>query len=101
MIGAVVRQGIPEVTSESVDNYAPDQLVVIDEITPALYWDSPYAIAMALIDAFPEYNPEKVGLHQLSELIAKLPGFTDDLELANERILVDIQIVWYEEFTNE
>ena len=84
-----------------MDNYAPVQLVVIDEITPALYWDSPYAIAMALIDAFPEYNPEKVGLHQLSELITKLPGFNDDFELANERILVDIQIVWYEEFANE
>ena len=88
-------------TTGSVDNYATVQLVVIDDITPALYWDSPYAIAMALIDAFPEYNPEEIGLHQMSELIAQLPGFTDDLELANERILVDIQIIWYEEFTNE
>ena len=88
-------------TPESLDDHPHVQLAVIDEITPTLYWDSPYAIAMALIDALPEYNPEEVGLHQLSELIAKLPGFTDDLELANERILVDVQIAWYEEFTNE
>jgi FeS assembly protein IscX len=68
---------------------------------PALYWDSAYAIAMALIEIYPELDPEVVGLEELAELIETLPGFVDDPALATERILIDIQIVWYEEKTQE
>ena len=69
---------------------------MIDE----LFWDSTYAIALALIEQHPELNPEDVGLAELAELIENLPGFSDDPDLATERILLDIQIVWYEEITN-
>ena len=62
-----------------------------------LYWDSTYAIAMALIEHYPDRNPVDVGLFELAELVERLPGFQDDPALANERILLDIQTVWYEE----
>ena len=66
-----------------------------------LYWDSAYAIALALIDNFPERNPEDVGLMELSELVEKLPGFNDDSRMVTERMLLDIQISWFEELNNE
>ena len=69
---------------------------MIDE----LYWDSTYAIALALIQHHPDLDPEDVGLEEMAELIEDLPGFSDDPALATERILLDIQIVWYEETTN-
>ncbi len=65
----------------------------------ALYWDSPYAIALALIEQHPELEPEAVGLEQMADLILKLPDFKDDPALVTERMLIDIQITWYEEMT--
>ncbi len=65
--------------------------------TIELYWDATYAIAMELIAHYPQLYPEDVGLHEMSELIETLPGFRDDPSLVTERILLDIQIVWYEE----
>ncbi len=67
----------------------------------ALYWESPYAIAMALIDQHPKLDPEEVGLEQMVELIERLPGFKDDPALATERILLDIQITWFEEYIEQ
>ena len=68
--------------------------------TPQLYWESTYAIAVGLITQYPERNPEDVGLEELVQLIESLPGFDDDPTMVTERILLDIQIVWYEEATN-
>lgn len=68
--------------------------------TQELFWDATYAIAMALIDQYPERSPEEVGLNEMAEMIEQLPGFVDDPALATERILIDIQIVWYEEAVN-
>jgi FeS assembly protein IscX len=76
-------------------------LEAINRKLPALYWDSTYAIAVALIDAYPEKDPDEVGLHELADIVPTLQGFKDFPELANERILIDIQIAWYEELTNE
>ncbi|PID84908.1 MAG: Fe-S assembly protein IscX [Chloroflexi bacterium] len=67
---------------------------------PELFWDAEYAIAMALIEQYPEKSPEDVGLQEMAEMIETLPGFSDDPALATERILMDIQIVWYEEAVN-
>lgn len=66
---------------------------------PELYWDSTYAIVVALMEIYPQYNPENVGLDELVELITALPGFNDDLALVTERILLDILTLWYEEAT--
>jgi FeS assembly protein IscX len=68
--------------------------------TPELFWDATYAIAMALIDQYPDKSPEDVGLNEMTAMIEKLPGFSDDPALVTERILMDIQIVWYEEAVN-
>lgn len=64
----------------------------------ALYWDSPYAIALALMEQHPELNPEIVGLAQMADLIEQLPDFKDDPALVTERMLIDIQITWFEEY---
>jgi len=62
-----------------------------------LYWDATYEIVLSLIDQHPDTNLDAMGLQQLYELIVALPGFADDLELANEGILTDILREWYEE----
>ena len=65
-----------------------------------LYWESTYAIAIALMDQYPERNPEDVGLEELAKLVESLSSFVDDPGMVTERILLDIQTVWYEEATN-
>ncbi len=65
--------------------------------TPELYWDSTYAIVMALIDQYPEQDPTQVGLHELMRCILALPGFSDDPTIVTEQGLLDILTVWYEE----
>jgi FeS assembly protein IscX len=65
-----------------------------------LYWDSTYAIAVALLEHHPQRGPEDVGLDEMAQLIENLPGFQDDPALATEQILLDIQTVWYEEALN-
>ena len=65
-----------------------------------LYWESTYAIVVALMTQYPERNPEDVGLEELAGLVETLPGFADDPAMVTERILLDIQTVWYEEATN-
>ncbi len=64
---------------------------------PELYWDTTYAIALSLIDHHPDVAPDSVGLTELATMIENLPNFKDDPALANDRILMDIQITWYEE----
>jgi FeS assembly protein IscX len=64
---------------------------------PELYWDATYAIVLALMAHYPNHHPEDVGLHQLFDLIVALPGFKDDPAIVTERILLDIQNIWYEE----
>lgn len=64
-----------------------------------LYWDATYAVAVALMEIYPEVRPESVGLDELARMIESLPNFVDDPALVTERILLDIQITWYEEAT--
>lgn len=72
----------------------------MDGYVPELYWESTYAIGMALIAHHPERSPEEVGLQELAELVEALPGFKDDPAMVTERMLLDIQIVWFEEASN-
>ena len=72
----------------------------MDGHVPELYWESTYAISVALMEDHPERNPEDVGLQELAELVAALPGFNDDPAMVTERILLDILNVWYEEASN-
>ncbi len=68
-----------------------------DLVIEDLYWDSTYAVAIALMAQHPAVNPEDVGLFELADLVELLPGFQDDPTVVTERILLDIQTVWYEE----
>lgn len=70
-------------------------------IGSALFWDSTFAIVVSLMANHPDYRPEDIGLVELAEIVQALPGFVDDPALVNERILIDIQTVWYEEMTNQ
>jgi FeS assembly protein IscX len=70
---------------------------LIEKHFPEIYWESTYAIAMALIAQYPHTHPESVGMTEMAEMIQSLPGFADDPSMVTERILLDIQIVWYEE----
>lgn len=72
-----------------------------EDYEPVLYWDSAYAIAMALLKYRPELEPEVTGLHELADIVEQLPGFVDEPTLVNERLLLDIQIAWYEEITDK
>jgi len=74
---------------------------MISHSGPALYWDSTYGIAMALMQSHPELDPDNLGLEELLGFIEELPGFVDDPELANERLLLDVLATWLEEFGNE
>ena len=72
----------------------------VSQQPPQLYWESTYAITVALMSHFPEHSPEDVGLEELAQLVEALPGFADDPGMVTERILLDIQTVWYEEANN-
>ena len=65
-----------------------------------LYWDSTYAITIALLEHHPRCNPENVGLDEMALMIEKLPGFEDDPSQVTEQFLLDIQTTWYEEAPN-
>ena len=69
----------------------------MDGRIPELYWESTYAICVALMEHYPDHNPIDVGLAELVELVTALPGFEDDPDMYTERILLDIQNVWLEE----
>ena len=50
----------------------------VTEHEPELYWDSTYAIVVALMEHYPQRRPEAVGLEELAALVEALPGFQDD-----------------------
>lgn len=71
---------------------SPSELPILE-----LFWDSPYAIVVTLLEHYPDKNPTDIGLDELADLVEQLPGFSDDPALVNERFLLDIQSMWYEE----
>lgn len=92
---------LPRGSSFYSEENPPFQKVVIGEREPTLYWDSTYAIARALIDTYPKKKPEETGLEELLSLVAGLRQFNDDIALATDRMLLDIQITWFEELSDE
>lgn len=69
----------------------------MDGAEPELFWDSTYAICLALMQHYPNIEPVGVGIWELAELVESLPNFMDDPAMVTERILLDIQSTWYEE----
>lgn len=62
-----------------------------------LTWEDSYAIALALIEKFPDVELENVSLGMVNRWTLELPGFDDDPDLVNDEILLAIYHVWIEE----
>jgi FeS assembly protein IscX len=71
----------------------------LTDAEPELFWDSTYAIVVALMEHYPQQRPVDTGLEALAALVESLPGFQDDPALVTEQLLLDILTVWYEEAT--
>ncbi|MGD9093056.1 MAG: Fe-S cluster assembly protein IscX [Anaerolineales bacterium] len=62
-----------------------------------LTWDDSYAIALALMEQYPEARLEDVSLGMIYRWTLTLQNFDDDPELANDSILMAIYQEWIEE----
>lgn len=66
-------------------------------MTESLTWEGTYAIALALKNAHPNVDMEKISLGMIEAWTLELPQFTDDPALVNESILLRIYQDWFEE----
>jgi len=60
-------------------------------------WIDTREIAIALADAHPEVDPERVNFVDLHRWVLALDGFDDDPKRSGEKILEAIQAAWIEE----
>lgn len=60
-------------------------------------WSDSLEIAIALCEAHPEVDPQYVRYTDMHGWVCALPGFADDPQASNERILEAIQMAWIEE----
>jgi FeS assembly protein IscX len=65
---------------------------------PALNWDDPEGIALALHEKFPDLDPTYVRYTDMHQWIMELPDFDDDAKGSTEGKLEAIQMAWLEEF---
>ncbi|MCS6992508.1 MAG: Fe-S cluster assembly protein IscX [Anaerolineales bacterium] len=66
-----------------------------------LYWESTYAIALALKRAHAGIDLHQVSLQMIFDWTVSLPEFQDDPALANDDILAAIYQDWFEETIHE
>lgn len=62
-----------------------------------LYWDDSYALALRLMELFPQIPLAEVTLGMLSEWVRQLPEFADDPDMVNDELLTAILQEWLEE----
>ena len=60
-------------------------------------WTDTLDIALDLIEAHPDVDPQYVRFTDLHKWVCALPGFDDNPEKSNEKILEAIQMMWIEE----
>lgn len=60
-------------------------------------WTDIHGIAIALEDAYPQADIQHVRFTDLWSWVQGLPGFDDDPNRCNERILEAIQMAWLDE----
>ena len=65
---------------------------------PALTWDDPEGIAIALFEKFPDMDPTHIRYTDLHKWITELAGFKDDPMKSTEGKLEAIQMAWLEEY---
>ncbi len=62
-----------------------------------LRWTDVADIAMELEDRYPEADVVNLRFTDLHRWVCELPGFTDDPNASNEKVLEAIQMAWIEE----
>jgi FeS assembly protein IscX len=62
-----------------------------------LKWVDTLDIALDLIDAHPDIDPQYIRFTDLHQWVTELEDFNDDPERSNEKILEAIQMMWIEE----
>lgn len=60
-------------------------------------WTDSRDIAIALLEKFPDRDPEAVNFVDLRNWVLALPGFSDDPKRSGEKILEAIQMAWIDE----
>lgn len=60
-------------------------------------WTDSREIALALLEKYPDQDPEKVNFVDLRNWVLELPGFSDDPKHSGEKILEAIQMAWIDE----
>ena len=65
---------------------------------PALTWEDPEGIALALHEKFPDLDPTYVRYTDMHKWITELPDFKDDAQASTEGKLEAIQMAWLEEY---
>ena len=60
-------------------------------------WIDTNDIALDLLENFPDVDPLSIRFTDLRTWIVNLPGFDDDPNKCNEKILEAIQMAWIEE----
>ena len=60
-------------------------------------WTDVREIAIALADRYPDVDPLSVRFTDLHRWVRELPGFSDDPDRSNEKILEAIQMTWLDE----
>ena len=66
-------------------------------MTARLEWTDVRAIAQLLAERHADVAPLTVRFTDLHRWVRELPGFADDPERSNEKILEAIQMVWLDE----
>jgi FeS assembly protein IscX len=62
-----------------------------------LKWTDVEDIALLLVEKYPETDPLTVRFTDLHRYVRELPGFDDDPDKSNEKILEAIQMRWLDE----
>lgn len=62
-----------------------------------LRWTDTRDIAIELIDAHPDVDPQYIRFTDLQKWVIELPEFDDDPAHCGEKILEAIQMMWLEE----
>jgi FeS assembly protein IscX len=60
-------------------------------------WTDTRQIAEALLNAHEQIDPKRIRFTDLHHWVMRLPGFHDDPQRCNEKILEAIQVAWIDE----
>ncbi len=60
-------------------------------------WTDTLEIAIALVETQPDVDPKAIRFTDLHRWVMALPGFDDDPNRSNEKILEAIQMQWIDE----